>query len=79
MVNHSDFEIDCKLIQKLGVDLGNNYLNANRFKDFIKSIADAMTEAVADDLKGANFVSVLSDGSTDCSNLEQENVLLRYV
>lgn len=76
---HSDFEIDCKLIQKLGVDLGNNYLNANRCKDFIKSIADAMTEAVADDLKGANFVSVLSDGSTDCSNLEQENVLVRYV
>lgn len=79
MVNHSDFEIDCKLIQKLGVDLGNNYLNANRCKDFIKSIADAMTEAVADDLKGANFVSVLSDGSTDCSSLEQENVLVRYV
>ena len=76
---HSDFEIDCTLIQKLGVDLGKNYLNANRCKDFIKSIGDAITESVAEDLKGANFVSILSDGSTDCSNLEQENVLVRYV
>ena len=76
---HSDFEIDCTLIQKLGVDLGKNYLNANRCKDFINSIGDAITESVAEDLKGANFVSILSDGRTDCSNLEQENVLVRYV
>jgi hypothetical protein len=27
---YSDFEIDCQLVTKLGVDLGTNYLNAHR-------------------------------------------------
>ena len=46
---------------------------------FYKSFRDAITESVAEDLKGAIFVSLLSDANTDCSNLEQENVLVRYV
>lgn len=67
---YSDFEIDCKLIQKFGVDFGNNYLNVNRCKDFIKFIVDVMIEVVVDDLKGVNFVFVFFDGSIDCSNFE---------
>ena len=76
---HSDFELDCQLVKKLGVDLGSNYLNANRCKDFIQAISAAMIDSVKNDLLKANFISVLADGTTDVSNLEQENVLIRYV
>lgn len=76
---YTDFEIDCQLIKKLGVDLGNNYLNANRCKDFIKAICEAMTDAIKHDLHKSNFVSILADGTTDVSNLEQENVCVRYI
>ena len=31
----TDFEIDCQQNKKLEVDLGKNYLNTNRCKDFI--------------------------------------------
>ena len=75
----TDFEIDCQLIEKLGVDLGKNYLNANRCKDFIKAISDSMSDAVKIDLQKSNFVSILADGTTDVSNLEQENVCVRYI
>ena len=38
-----------------------------------------MSDAVNIDSQKSIFVSILADGTTDVSNLEQENVCVRYI
>ena len=76
----NDMELLCNLQEKNGVNfpLGNNYRNHVRAKEFVTSIADTIKTDLKADIKEANFVSLLADGSTDTSISEQENVYIRY-
>ena len=71
------FDILCQMVQKLEYDLGDLYQNEKACRSFIKSIAGVEEKAVIDDLQAARFFTVLADGSTDASIVEQESVFVR--
>lgn len=79
MLSCSDFEWLTKLQKKNGVDLGENYLNEKRCKDFVLAAADQLLDEVRFKLSCARFMTVLADGSTDASVVEQETVSVRYI
>jgi len=45
----------------------------------IKTISEVLLNDVIDHMKKAQFISIISDGSTDPSVTDQETILLRYV
>ena len=53
--------------------------NINGCKTFAASIAQTLVDKQVQELKNINFLSILSDGSTDISVAEQEIVYVRYV
>lgn len=63
----TDFEIDCELVSKLGVDLGENYVNRFKCVDFIQSIYGSFKKEFIKDILQSPYISVLADGSTDAS------------
>ncbi len=67
----------CDLQQKNGLDLGSQYRNGKKCKDFISSIAEADRRRVQEEVKSARFFCILGDASTDTSITEQENVYIR--
>lgn len=71
----TDFEIDCELVSKLGVDLGENHVNRFKCVDFIQSIYGSFKKELIKDILQSPYISVLADGSTDASTKEQENDL----
>lgn len=47
--------------------------------EIIEICGDMVTEILTQDVKKAQFYSVLADEATDCSNTEQMAVVLRFV
>ena len=54
------------------------YTNNEQCKEFIHYIAQSVKEDVAD-IKASEFVSVLLDGSTDRSDVEECIIYVRYI
>jgi len=75
----SDMDMLCQLQEKNGVDIGVNYRNNQRARDFVKAISDSIKNQACLELKQSNFISILADGSTDTTISEQELVYARYV
>ena len=69
----------CDLQEKNGVDLGAQYRNDKKCKDFVSNIAEADRRRVEEEVRGSRFLCIMGDGSTDFSVTEQENVYVRYV
>ncbi|MES9884373.1 MAG: hAT transposon family protein [Sedimenticola sp.] len=67
------------LQSKNGVDIGKNYQNDMACKDFCMSTAEVLKEETTENIKGARFICILADGSTDKGIVEQELVYVRYV
>lgn len=61
-----------------GIDLGETYINRNSCVTFISFIAKTVKEKLKSTLATCKFLSVLSDGATDCSVIEQEIVYVRF-
>ena len=57
---------------------GEIYITNKAVKHFTSSIAKTLRQKKAADLHKARFVSVMSDGSTDTTIVEQEVVYVRY-
>ncbi|XP_062506352.1 zinc finger protein 862-like [Corticium candelabrum] len=74
-----DYEYICKLQILNGVDLGKNYLHEKAAAKFIKYVADEIRLTTARALVEHRYVSVICDGSTDLTVIEQEMVMVRYV
>ena len=60
------------------MDIGNTYRNDKAAQQFTHFIAAVEEEKLRKGLKSTNFLSVLSDGSTDSSFKEQEIVYSRF-
>ena len=77
----TDFPTVCSIQEKNGLVglLGEIYITDKAAKHFTSSIAKTMRQKTAVDLNKARFVSVMSDGSTDTTIVEQEVVYVRYV
>ena len=65
----------CDLQEKNGLDIGNNYRNEIKCKEFVSSIAAIEQEKYAKEIRDARFLCVLADGATDKSVTEQLTVL----
>ena len=78
-LSYKKYPLICKLQEKNGLDLGNNYLNDKACNRIVNSISEDLRKNQKDEINGARFLSVLSDGSTDAGILEEEAVYLRYV
>lgn len=61
------------------INIGTNYLTEKSAREFLMNIAAVMKTEATQELKRARFYTVLADGSTDCSVIEQYVVLLRFV
>ena len=74
-----DYEYICEVQQANDVDLGKNYLRNKSAALFTKNIADDLRCKTADNLKQCHYLSVICDGSTDLTVVEQEVVMVRYI
>ena len=61
-----------------GVELGTAYRNENNGATFVDFIGGAISKEHSDDVNESNFCSVLIDGSTDSSVMEQEAVFILH-
>lgn len=68
-----------ELVDKLNVEVLEEYTNNKQCKEFIHYIAQSVKEDVVADIKASEFVSVLLDGSTDRSDVEECIVYVRYI
>ena len=69
----------CDLQVQNGIQLNAAYNNAPACKDFLSSIAATIKAEINSEVVESNFISVIADGSTDKSIIEQEGVYIRYV
>ena len=67
----------CDLQEKDGLDIGNNYRNEIKCKEFVSSIA-AIEQKYAKEIGDPRFLCVLADGATDKSVTEQLTVFVCY-
>lgn len=54
-------------------------MNEKRCKDFVLAVAKQLFDEVRSKLSCARFLTVLADGSTDATVVEQETVSVRYI
>lgn len=73
----TDFIWLCNLDERKGIELGSTYRTRDSAVESIKCIADAEFKKVSTAVTKANFVCIISDGSTDSSIKEQEMYFIR--
>ena len=69
----------CSLQRKNGLSLGNTYMNDHACKEFCKHVSHTFMADLLDSLHTAKFISIMADGATDVSCLEEEIVDVRFV
>ena len=77
----SDFESLIELEKLHGVSFhGTKYENRNACRDFVLSISDYLFQVdVKEKVSRANFIAILTDGTTDATITEQEVIYLLYL
>ena len=74
----TDFKWHCNLDKAKGLDVGSTYHSDKQAKLFTEFIAKAERRKQKQELAGAPFISIITDGSTDCSITEQEIHYVRF-
>ena len=64
---------------KHGVDLGETYSNASMCQQFTCCVGSVFLEELLDDIKESPYLTVLIDGSTDTSIVENELIYVSYI
>lgn len=75
----SDFTWMARLDKKKDIDVCQTYRNVNSCKEFLVSIAAVERKKIEQQLKDAKFCTMMSDGSTDVSVIENEIVYIHFV
>jgi len=68
----------CNLESHHGVDIGTSYVNENTRKTFCKFIAQARMMDLCKAVTDTSFFSILMDGSTDVSKIDDELFLVQW-
>lgn len=68
-----------KLEEKHGADIGTAYRNRQSCTNFINCIGEELGKRLQEKISGANFFSVLTDGSEDASVSEKEAIFVQYL
>ena len=74
----SDFSWITQLDEKKGVNVGQTYRNDKSCREFLRAIAAVERKKITQQLQSANFVTIMSDGSTDVATIENEIVYIRF-
>ena len=64
--------------ERHGVDIGASYSNNHGCATFVESIATDLQANLRKGISNSKFFSLLMDGSTDCSNVDEELSLVLY-
>nr|XP_057918161.1 zinc finger protein 862 [Doryrhamphus excisus] len=67
------------LQKKNGLDIPKHYTSDNACRRFIPFIFETLKKPQLQNIQNARVISVLADGSTDKSTVEQELVYIRYI
>ena len=70
----------CELVERQGIDIGQNYKNDKACSMFVHYIAQDLKLQLLDSLSKVKYFSIQSDGSTytDSGNTEEELFLIQY-
>ncbi|XP_033747138.1 zinc finger protein 862-like [Pecten maximus] len=74
---YTDYVSLCRLDAAKKIDIGSTYLTDKYCQQIISNIADTRRVVQRDVVQKANFISVISDGATDCASMETEIVYCR--
>lgn len=69
---YTDFISLCKLDKAKGIDIGQTYLNDKYCQKFVTAITETICRHQDDFVEKSDFISIISDGSTDVSSTETE-------
>ncbi len=75
----TDFPTVCSIQLKNGLELGDTYITNKAAQLFTGYIAKTLKNQTSAEIREKRFVTVMSDGSTDTTIVEQEVVYVRYV
>ncbi|XP_073667564.1 zinc finger protein 862-like [Paramisgurnus dabryanus] len=67
----------CRVDEKKGLAVGKTYRNANQAQVFMHYIAEIERRKVKEEISATKFISIMVDGSTDSSVMEEELVYTR--
>jgi hypothetical protein len=75
----TDFEWLCQADEKKGLDIGSTYRNSKSCKEFMVAISEVVrANDIEELLHTAKFITIMSDGSTDVSVVENEIVYVHF-
>lgn len=63
--------------EQKGLAVGKTYRNANQAPVFMHSIAEVERKKVKEEISASKFISIMVDGSTDSSVIEEEVIYVR--
>jgi len=69
----------CEVQKRTGVLLGETYINNHSAKEFTMTIGEELAEQLKHALLKSDFITVLVDGSIDCSVIKKELIYLCFV
>ena len=75
----TEFARLCTLQSLNGVKIEKQYINDKKAREFVGFIAEAMRYDQSDEISKVNYVSGMSDSSTDRSLNENEIVYIQYI
>ena len=75
---YSDFPDLIELHKKNGVKYHGSYQNEQAAANFVDNCGEVLKESFVEDLLRANYYSILMDGSTDSSVIEQELIYVLF-
>ena len=62
-----------------GIPRNATYRSKTTKNDIIAICGELITEQIVNEVKEAKFFAILADEATDCSNVEQMSLVIRYV
>ncbi|XP_052075818.1 zinc finger protein 862-like isoform X1 [Mytilus californianus] len=74
----SDYTWQCELDIQKGIDLGDTYRNTKSCKEFLVAISEIERGKIEEKIELAKFYTLMSDGSTDVSVIENEIVYIHF-
>jgi len=69
----------CEVQKRAGVLLGETSINKHSAKEFTMTVGEEVEEQLKQALFKSDFITVLVDGSTDCSVIEKKLIFVRFV
>ena len=76
---YSDFPDLIELQEKNGVKYCRSYQNKRATANFVDNCGEALKQSFVEDLLCATYYSILMDGSTDSSFVEQELIYVLFI